>query len=211
MDGIDNYMAIYKKQNEKALYKLWECAICGEKFSNAEYLETHLRACHEDAFASPPIVADNDWKPIMCFHDNANDTNTHRWICDNCHKIMISKVGAQLHADTENHTLLSDNPDDVNPVIKPKEQSARWSCSMCHMLFFDEHSAQEHMISRGHNIKEIPRMPPLGLMPKDIWESKRIEAILDAIKRFRNEEQNIPGEWLDELTELWGRQKVKQQ
>lgn len=164
MDNIDNYISQVKKQNEKQVYKLWECAICGERYSCAEYLETHLRACHEDAFDSPPVVAESDWKPTMCFHDNVND-----------------------------------------------KQSARWSCSMCHMLFFDTDTALAHGRETGHDIRSIPKLPPLGLMPKDIWESKRIEAILDAIKRFRNEEQNIPGEWLDELTELWGRQKVKQQ
>lgn len=41
--------------------------------------------------------------------------------------------------------------------------------------------------------------PPLGLMPYEIWEERRIEAILEAMKRYSDAKMVIPFTWILEL------------
>lgn len=47
--------------------------------------------------------------------------------------------------------------------------------------------------------------PPLGIMPRQIWEEKvvreRVAALLDAIERYSKAGQPIPIEWVEELKE----------
>jgi len=43
---------------------------------------------------------------------------------------------------------------------------------------------------------------PLGIMPKDIWELRRLEDIRAAIRRYTSVCMKIPDEWLDEYNEL---------
>jgi hypothetical protein len=44
--------------------------------------------------------------------------------------------------------------------------------------------------------------PPLGLMPKNIHNQRRILDILSAIERYVKADMPIMPEWLDELAEL---------
>jgi hypothetical protein len=44
--------------------------------------------------------------------------------------------------------------------------------------------------------------PPLGVMPKDIWEEKRYIDLLEAISRYIEANKQPPYEWIDELYEL---------
>ena len=46
------------------------------------------------------------------------------------------------------------------------------------------------------------RKPPLGLMPKNIWEIRRIWKISEAIDRYLEAGMKIPAEWVDEYCEL---------
>ena len=46
------------------------------------------------------------------------------------------------------------------------------------------------------------KKPPLGLMPKKIYDHKRMVDIFDAMKRYSEAEKVIPIEWIDELREL---------
>jgi hypothetical protein len=50
------------------------------------------------------------------------------------------------------------------------------------------------------------KKPPLGLMPKHIFEHnnniKRFEDVCDAISRYYNESRKIPIEWISEYNEL---------
>lgn len=52
---------------------------------------------------------------------------------------------------------------------------------------------------------EIKR-PPLGLIPRFIWEGKnytqRIQSIKEAIERYTEENLSIPQEWVEEYNEL---------
>lgn len=95
MDSIDNYMAQYKKQNEYAVYRLWQCSFCSDRFADAPDLEGHLRACHKDAF-----------EPILCFHDNAQK-ETYRWACSDCHTMYVDIEDASAHQIKTGHTIRS--------------------------------------------------------------------------------------------------------
>lgn len=44
--------------------------------------------------------------------------------------------------------------------------------------------------------------PPIGLMPKRIWDEKRCEAILGAIEKYKQAGKQIPTEWIIELASL---------
>ena len=46
------------------------------------------------------------------------------------------------------------------------------------------------------------KIPPLGLMPKHIWDSKRINDILSAMERYSEADKAIPVEWITELRTL---------
>ena len=46
------------------------------------------------------------------------------------------------------------------------------------------------------------RKPPLGIMPKHIWEDKRFSELIGAIKRYLDANMVVPVEWIDEYNEL---------
>ena len=45
--------------------------------------------------------------------------------------------------------------------------------------------------------------PPLGLMPKYIWQEQRLQDIKEAITRYVSAGKEIPNEWLDEYALLY--------
>lgn len=51
----------------------------------------------------------------------------------------------------------------------------------------------------------VYKKPPLGIMPRNIWEEQRVDDILEAMKRYSLEEVPIPNEWVEELKELTNR------
>lgn len=44
--------------------------------------------------------------------------------------------------------------------------------------------------------------PPLGIIPKFIWQSKRLSELNDAIARYYNANREISVEWIIERNEL---------
>ena len=44
--------------------------------------------------------------------------------------------------------------------------------------------------------------PPIGIIPKSIWERQRINALWDAILRYREAKIVIPIIWIEEYNEL---------
>jgi len=44
--------------------------------------------------------------------------------------------------------------------------------------------------------------PPLGLMPKYIWDLQRKQDIEDAVKRYIAADRPIPYKWIQEYVEL---------
>ena len=47
------------------------------------------------------------------------------------------------------------------------------------------------------------RKPPLGLVPKYIWEQQRVVAICEAMLRYAKAGKKMPTLWIIELEELW--------
>jgi hypothetical protein len=45
-------------------------------------------------------------------------------------------------------------------------------------------------------------VPPVGLMPRFIWEERRMTAISEAMARYIAAYKAIPQEWIDEYNEL---------
>lgn len=48
----------------------------------------------------------------------------------------------------------------------------------------------------------IYQKPPLGLMPKWLYDEQRIYDILNAMERYSKQEYKIPLEWITELRSL---------
>ena len=46
------------------------------------------------------------------------------------------------------------------------------------------------------------KKPPLGIMPRYLWERKRCREIAEAIDRYTYAEKPIPNEWVEEYNEL---------
>lgn len=44
--------------------------------------------------------------------------------------------------------------------------------------------------------------PPLGLLPKDMWDNLRLGYIISAINRYMLNSKEIPLEWVEEYNEL---------
>lgn len=53
------------------------------------------------------------------------------------------------------------------------------------------------------------KKPPIGIMPRYIFISKRIRDIVEAMNRFIEVERDIPIEWVRELNDLLTEQKEK--
>lgn len=51
-------------------------------------------------------------------------------------------------------------------------------------------------------VKPMKKRPPLGLIPKHLWDEERLEQIEEAIHRYRNAGHPVPFEWEQEKMEL---------
>jgi hypothetical protein len=45
--------------------------------------------------------------------------------------------------------------------------------------------------------------PPIGLVPKYIWEQQRVVDICEAMLRYAKNGRKLPAEWIIELEEHW--------
>lgn len=52
------------------------------------------------------------------------------------------------------------------------------------------------------NILAAKPKPPLGVMPRDIWDRKRQEELAEAMARYLEAGMKIPTEWLEEYNEI---------
>lgn len=57
-------------------------------------------------------------------------------------------------------------------------------------------------IDESELVPDGNKKPPLGIMPRAIWEEKRKKDIIDAMKRYMNEGAHIPLDWINELHDL---------
>lgn len=53
------------------------------------------------------------------------------------------------------------------------------------------------------------RPPERGIMPRHIWESKRLKEIQTAVDRKISAKEKIPREWVDEYNDLINRVNTK--
>lgn len=53
-------------------------------------------------------------------------------------------------------------------------------------------------------MEEIPEKPPLGIMPRYVWDKKRRVELSEAMQRYMEANKSIPKEWIDEYNELCG-------
>ena len=44
--------------------------------------------------------------------------------------------------------------------------------------------------------------PPLGIMPRKLWDEKRMVDLVDASRRYKKAGMDIPTEWQEEYAEL---------
>lgn len=44
--------------------------------------------------------------------------------------------------------------------------------------------------------------PPLGIMPRKLWEEKRLDDLRQAITLFAEHNRPVPVEWVEEYNEL---------
>lgn len=51
----------------------------------------------------------------------------------------------------------------------------------------------------------ISKKPPLGVVPRDIWDRKRQEELAEAMGRYMEAGKRIPKEWLEEYNEISAR------
>lgn len=54
----------------------------------------------------------------------------------------------------------------------------------------------------------LPLKPPLGLKPRRIHQSQRLQEILEAIQRYEKTEKEIPSEWIEEYNEILEKMKL---
>lgn len=75
-----------------------------------------------------------------------------------------------------------------------------------------ENNSTPHLINCAcsddwtRGMRDEPIKPPLGVMPRDIWNRKRQKELADAMQRYLEAGKSIPREWIDEYNELsdWG-------
>ena len=53
----------------------------------------------------------------------------------------------------------------------------------------------------GNMLAAKPK-PPLGVMPRDIWDQKRKEELAEAMARYLEAGMKIPTEWIEEYNEI---------
>lgn len=73
---------------------------------------------------------------------------------------------------------------------------------------FQNEDLEKEVYEKTHSFK-IPlvmdgelKRPPQGITPKTIWQLQRKSDLIDAMKRFSDENKTIPEEWITELNEL---------
>lgn len=66
----------------------------------------------------------------------------------------------------------------------------------------EEERAEAEECERKAEEQENSKKPPLGLVPRKIWDEKRAEEIKAAIDRYTKAGIDIPNAWVDEYFEI---------
>lgn len=65
-----------------------------------------------------------------------------------------------------------------------------------------EQLSKEIELNQGKSDTQCDYPPPIGIPPRYVWDGKRINDILNAMKRYARAEMRIPIKWIDELSDL---------
>lgn len=71
-------------------------------------------------------------------------------------------------------------------------------CDRCGTCY----ASNEKPVHVDENILAAKPKPPLGVMPRDIWDRKRQEELAEAMERYLEAGMKIPTEWLEEYNEI---------
>lgn len=72
-----------------------------------------------------------------------------------------------------------------------------YQCGSCRTVFGSEQVYASHKCPALRNER-----PPIGIMPRYIWEEKRIDDIREAINRYSEKALPIPSQWIEEYNDL---------
>jgi len=111
-------------------------------------------------------------------------------------------IEAALNEDTVYYNQLGEKVTDYKeedvdrgmPVTKTMNGVEAYNTGFAQgVKFCEKYGIPKHQIGAGKSTK-----PPLGLLPKHIWEEQRIWDIAAAVERYQKAGKEIPSEWLDE-------------
>ena len=71
-------------------------------------------------------------------------------------------------------------------------------CDRCGKFY----TSNEKPVHVDGNILAAKPKPPLGVMPRDIWDRKRQEELAEAMARYLEAGKRTPKEWLEEYNEI---------
>lgn len=71
-------------------------------------------------------------------------------------------------------------------------------CDLCGKFY----TPYEKPVHVDGNIFIAKPKPPLGVMPRDIWDRKRKEELAEAMARYLEAGMKIPTEWIEEYNEI---------
>lgn len=71
-------------------------------------------------------------------------------------------------------------------------------CERCGK-FYTSNEKPAHV---DENILAAKPKPPLGVMPRDIWDRQRQEELAEAMARYLEAGMKIPTEWIEEYNEI---------
>ena len=63
-------------------------------------------------------------------------------------------------------------------------------------------NTDEKAEAKWKQIKSVISPPPIGLMPRKLWNLKRAGNIYEAMKRYNDAGYKIPDEWFEEFEKL---------
>ena len=75
--------------------------------------------------------------------------------------------------------------------------------------YFTDHIDRTVVAVLNKPLEKISEKPPLGVMPRDMWDRKRQEELAEAMARYMEAGKKIPKEWLDEYNEISDRWEEK--
>lgn len=109
---------------------------------------------------------------------------------------------------SEDITILEERRDRFRNIIRRYCPSIDFELSMSNLTIDDVIYLRSfdpiNKLYEDKSLESEPECekPPLGVMPKYIWDKKRLSDLTSAMQRYLDAEKLIPKEWVDEYNEL---------